>query len=226
MQFVIEVNPAQVEALRRSLAEIRRGTETVLARALNKIAVRQRTRIVAHLVEKTGIRPGFVRKAVYVWKAHVKCLVARIRISGKRVPLIWYNARKGATGVTFRAPAGEEWVLEYQSGRKGRGLAEHAFIATMPAGRKGQPGHKGVFLRRTKKRLKIDELYGPTMAVFIGDPRELQWVINETGMGLQHEIAVQTEVLLKQTAVAAGSFGAFQSVSAANRAILESQVAA
>jgi hypothetical protein len=65
-----------------------------------------------------------------------------VLVSGEPVPLVAYPARQTAKGVSVEVNRGK------------RTLIKGAFIATMKS------GHKGVFRRRGKARLPIDELRG------------------------------------------------------------------
>lgn len=67
-------------------------------------------------------------------------LQARMKVSGKPVPLISYGARQTKGGVVVRV-------------KNKRTVLKHAFIARM------RSGHQGVFVRKGKKRLPIQELY-------------------------------------------------------------------
>ncbi len=65
---------------------------------------------------------------------------AIMRVSGKPVPLISYGAKQTKQGVVVHV-------------KNNRTVLKHAFIARM------RSGHQGVFIRKGKKRLPIQELY-------------------------------------------------------------------
>jgi hypothetical protein len=156
-----------------------------------------------------GLMKKDVRKAVRLRRASYRRLQAAIRIYNRLMPLVWFHARQTKKGVTFRAPPGADWALDYKGGRKGRFLVERAFIARMPR------GHVGVFLRRGKKRLPIDELFGPSpMAVFEGVTGMIQALMAEAQGHLVTETDRQVDVLLKQEA-AVGSALEVRSIGAA-----------
>jgi hypothetical protein len=64
-----------------------------------------------------------------------------MRVEAKPIPVVQFPNRQVRRGVTVAINAG------------GRKLIKHAFVATMKS------GHTGVFMRRGKSRLPIDELY-------------------------------------------------------------------
>lgn len=64
--------------------------------------------------------------------------------SPKRIGLIKFNAKQSKTGVSYRY------------GQGGRLTLQHAFIARMKS------GHEGVYLRKGKDRLPIQEKFGPS----------------------------------------------------------------
>jgi hypothetical protein len=65
-----------------------------------------------------------------------------VRVSGEPVPLVAYPHRQTKQGVTVEVNRGK------------RTLVKGSFVATM------QSGHEGIFRRRGKARLPIEELRG------------------------------------------------------------------
>lgn len=112
------------------------------ARTLNRVAQQTKTRAVRDIKDAMGLsNQRAVRKALRIEKATPRYLVSSLTASGYRIPLIHFKASQTRTGVAHTA---------YGS----RKVRQHAFIATMPG------GGKHVFLRRTKKRLKILKQFG------------------------------------------------------------------
>lgn len=131
--------------------QIRERAPQAEVRALNRAAVSVRTLLVKNIAADTGLKSGTVRERISITNATESSKVARVSVSGKRIPLIDFGARgpepsRGrGRGVTARNPGGA-------------GRYPHAFIATVGTG-----GHRGVFERRTRKRLPIRELFGPSL---------------------------------------------------------------
>jgi hypothetical protein len=211
MNFTIQADPEQVRALEAMLSNVKNGVPRVLVRALNKIGTWVHAELVRTISGAVQLQPSKVRKAIRLSKARFARLVAYVRIYNKSMPLIWFHARQTAKGVSFTAPAGADWALDYKAGRKGRLFVPHAFIATMPG------GHVGVFLRRGDARLPIEELKGPSpLSVFTGVVGLSQKLIATAGERLEAEVKVQTQVLLDQEAAK----GPLQSRAARTAALL------
>lgn len=105
-----------------------------IVRALNRSAVSARANMASNVAKDVGLKVGTVRDQITIQEATQAKFLARVAISGKRIPLIDFNARgpepsRGrGRGVTARLPGGA-------------GRYPHAFIARM------RSGHRGVFQR-------------------------------------------------------------------------------
>lgn len=115
-----------------------------MVRALNRSIASGRTVMVRKIARNTGLRSKDVRDAMRMDEASLSRPEARLGTGIKRIPLLDFQARQTARGVS------------YNLGR-GRQTLAGAFIATMKS------GHNGVFMRMTKKRLPIRELLGPSL---------------------------------------------------------------
>jgi Prophage minor tail protein Z (GPZ) len=110
---------------------------------------------------RTGLRTGTVKARIYYDQVRVGDYQVTVRSSRKPIPLIEFpNVRQVASGVRTSV-----W------GRSQ--IISSAFIATMPT------GHRGVFRRRTSRRLPIKQLWGPTIFGTFATP-EVQSVIRST----------------------------------------------
>ncbi|MGE3175919.1 MAG: phage tail protein [Vicinamibacterales bacterium] len=136
-----------------------------IARALNRAATSTRAVMAREIVTDTGgLRIGEIKDQIRLAKATPDRLVARLSVSGKRVPLIKFGAsgprpsRGRGRGVKSRL-------------RGGAGRLPHAFFATVGHGR-----HEGIFERDLRrgasarrsvgawsKNLPIHEKYGPSL---------------------------------------------------------------
>lgn len=92
-----------------------------------------------------GIKQGDVRATLTVQEARPNSLVARIVATGKRLSLLAFNPRRTRTGVTARL-------------KGGAGKYPGAFVVT-----RLRSGHGGVFKRKGRARLPIEELSGPSV---------------------------------------------------------------
>ena len=149
-------------------------------RAINRTAASEKTQAKRAIAADTGIKAGDVDKALTVAKATPEVAFATVTASGRRLPLIAFNARgpepsRGrGRGVSYRLPGG-------------RGRVPTAFIATM------RSGHRGVFTRTrlAGPRLPILELFGPSLPlVFIKKflPEATTRSVATLAKNLRHEI--------------------------------------
>jgi hypothetical protein len=120
-----------------------------IVRSLNRAAVSTRTLMASAISKDMGLKVGDVREALRIDQATPSNHRAYVKAPLKRIPLIKFGARGPepsmgrGRGVTAKTKA-----KRYP----------HAFIATVGKGR-----HRGVFERKTKKRLPIKELFGPSI---------------------------------------------------------------
>jgi hypothetical protein len=145
------------------LANIDRIIATVpeaVSRAMNKSIASGRTIMAREISRDLGVKVGEVRDQLKVTSAHPKRLVTILEASGKRIPLIEFNAsgpeptRGKGRGVSYRI-----------QGRRKR--IAGAFLATLKS------GHRGVFIKAStlaresakawSKNLPIVELFGPSL---------------------------------------------------------------
>lgn len=147
-------------------------------RTLNEIAALLRTRA-SRRIRQTGygLKAARIKKALVIKKATPSKLTAELVASGRPVPLIEFDARPVAGGVSVK-------VLN------GRRLVKGAFIATMPGGHQGVyidvPGAKHRWVvkngKRVREQLPIKQLFGPAVPdamanVAVGT--ELQRLVDE-----------------------------------------------
>lgn len=134
----VEHNIPQIQATLRSL---RNDLEKKAAvRALNRAADMSKTEAKREMTKKYSFKSSEVGNTLTVYKATPARVEATVRSKGRRTPLLKMMARQTKKGVTVKIG-------------KTRKLIPSAFIATMKS------GHRGVFIRLTKKNLPIKELY-------------------------------------------------------------------
>lgn len=147
MSFELDVK-ADISRTRAMLGASQKAVQLATVTALNKTVTNVRSETVKVLKkdigDAVGVTSGGFRKSIALAKANRNRLLASLTPSGRPLPLMAFGARQVATGVTSKA-----WGK--------RKTYKHAFIAKMPG------GHKGVFVRTSKKRLPIRELYGPSL---------------------------------------------------------------
>jgi hypothetical protein len=139
-----------------ALDGLKTGAPRAIVRSLNRAIGSAQTAEVKAIATNTGLKAKDVRSYLRLEKATLNRPVATLSASLKRIPRIDFNARgpepsrgKGR-GVSYAGEGG------------GRVTVADAFIATMAS------GHRGVFKRKGRSRLPIQELMGPSIGhVFV-----------------------------------------------------------
>lgn len=143
--FVVDLG-----SLKKELEGMGKAAPAIMARSLNRAGTAGKTAMVKAVRADTGIAQKNIEREIRLDKATRTVPRFVVSIAGTRIPLIAFQARgpepsrgKGR-GVSYRLPGG-------------RGRIPSAFIATM------RSGHRGVFKRKTTRRLPIAELRGPSL---------------------------------------------------------------
>jgi Prophage minor tail protein Z (GPZ). len=136
-----------IQAMQSAPARTARGT----ARALNRALTTGRADMASRLAKDMGLRARDAKEAITTEQARPDRLQVRLVASLRRRPLYDFGAKGPIPSY------GKGKGVSYRIGSKGRGRVGSAFIATMPS------GHTGVFRRVTTHRLKIIELFGPSI---------------------------------------------------------------
>lgn len=130
---------------------LKRATVRALRKAGSTALRDMRSEASRRIRQRKRIKPRYISRALTMRRpkgSDIASLEWAVDVSGEPVPLIAYphrivsGKRGGARGVSVEVNRGK------------RTLVKRAFIATM------QSGHEGVFRRRGKARLPIDELRG------------------------------------------------------------------
>jgi len=174
MNISITVSGEEGQARLRALAN--GGAMLATVRAMNRTMQTVRTAATRALAEDVGITQRDVRKSMELRRARSSDypnLEATLIVTGRRIPLFAFRARQTRQGVSYRLPGG-------------RTLAPSAFLARM------RSGHEGVFRRRGRARLPIDELRGPSLPYVLGKQRIMEALRTLAGTAfpknLDHEI--------------------------------------
>ncbi|NLF29728.1 MAG: hypothetical protein GX591_02435 [Planctomycetes bacterium] len=199
----VKSTATQLAALQAELAGIPQGAERVMTRSINKVAVSARTEIVRRVAgEITLTQTELRRRNVELRRANFRVLVARILITGARVPLARFGATRTPRGLRYRIRRGE-----------GLKLDPAGFTAVMPSGHTGafhrRPGQWTRTTRRKRwqgrwgqdpatagraPRLPLDELYGPSVPALVEDLPEFAEAAYERHLGDQLDEEIHTQV--------------------------------
>lgn len=202
----ISFEPRQLADMRRMLRDVPLGFEKAFSRALNKVGVWARTRVMKMITREINIKLKDLRdRNVRLRRASFGRLFVVLSIVGRRIPLTHFSARQTKRGVTYRIR---------RSGRRQR--IDDAFIQTMDS------GHVGVFVRsgparvsrrlagRTstrrgqrkglgflvRPRLPISERFGPSIPQVVTHARDFASGTLERGIHNRLGGEVETQVVL------------------------------
>ena len=105
--LTIQADEAKIERVKRILGAFPRKAPMVMARAINKITVGARAEIVRGIAAEIAVKQSELRaRNVRVSKASYTRWSARVRVTGRRIPLKKFGARQTRRGVTYRIRKG------------------------------------------------------------------------------------------------------------------------
>lgn len=151
MKLTVEMDQAQLDELKDRLAFINGGWERAVVRAMNTAASQARTRTAERARALLTADRQRIEDSLLVKKATYGARAARLHIYDQPIPLFRFD-------VSFMYPTVEGGVTARTFQGEAPLTLKHAFVAKMAT------GHVGVFSRRGKERLPIQEHYGPTVA--------------------------------------------------------------
>lgn len=185
--------------LENALRRLKGAAPVAVARALNRSIATVRTQAVRAVAQDVGLPQKSVREAMPIQQATPGRLVARLEVTGKKIPLYDFKARQTARGVTYRLPGG-------------RNFLPSGFIATMKS------GHVGVFVRglgakHQKGRgswrqrsgwpaLPIKERFGPSLPRVFGRQRITDALRTVAKDVMAKNLAHEVQFLLQQRGAA------------------------
>lgn len=187
----VKLNERQMRRVQRLLREVPREVPKIMSRALNKTATSAKVEIARLIAAKANIKVKGVKKGIWIQKATRRRWLASLTVTSRRIPLIYLKARKTKYGFSYQGP-GDVYANKQKIGKGG--LIAGAFKQKIP-----KSGHKGIFLRRTKKRLPIDELFGPSAAeLFEGVAGIAKQVMRSANEKLSKNIDAQINYILEK----------------------------
>ena len=151
MKLTVAIDQAQLDDLKERLAFIKGGWERAVVRAMNTAASQARTRTAQRAKAVLTADPERIEQSLLTKKATYGARAATLRIFDQPIPLFRFD-------VSFLFPTVEGGVTAKTIQGDSPLTLKHAFVAKM------SNGHVGVFSRRGKERLPIQEHYGPSVA--------------------------------------------------------------
>src|SRR3990167_2992844 len=115
------------EALTRRLLELGTDTPRAATRAINRPLSTVKPATARALAGNTGLRNKDITPSIAIERATFSRQLGTLAVTGRRIPLIAFNARETSRGVTYRLPGGRNIVLsgfirseERRVGKEGR----------------------------------------------------------------------------------------------------------
>ena len=186
MKLTVAMDQAQLDDLKERLAFIKGGWERAVVRAMNTAASQARTRTAQRAKAVLTADPERIEQSLLTKKATYGARAATLRIFDQPIPLFRFD-------VSFMFPTVEGGVTAKTIQGDSPLTLKHAFVAKM------SNGHVGVFSRRGKERLPIQEHYGPSVAtVFEKTPGLEAEILQLAAEKFAQEAARQAEYLIQK----------------------------
>lgn len=152
-----------VKELKLAQKEIKNIRDTIpkaYYSAIQRTGQMVKTRSSRLVREKYYVKSAEVKDRIKLRRGSVKNPFAEIRAKGNNIPIIKFRATPKQ--VTPRRPKVQKVGVKKAGNKPLKG----AFIAKVGGG-----GHVGVFKRAGRRRLPIEEVYGPAVPVMMNEPR-------------------------------------------------------
>lgn len=177
--MAVTVDTKSVREVAKNLKKVEPITKKAFLSALNRTTQMTRTEASKNVRKTYRIKAQDVNKTVTVKRGSVSNLTSELKWSGANIPLIKFRASPNK--VTSRRPR----VLKAAVKRAGLKPIRGAFIAKAGS-------HIGVFERTGKKRLPIEELFGPSTPSMLGQEEQIdhlqQFAEEKLTQRFEHEL--------------------------------------
>lgn len=198
MQHLISVDRADVQRLLNYLSATPKLLKTARQRALNRTGMNVQTAMIRRLTRVLNVKARKLKNGssrygtVKLYKVYENSDSARVAVTGKRMPLSRFGARQVAKGVSYRIlkTGGRKTVYGFLArGRRGDALTAE----------EGASGFVGVFKRLGRKRLPIQQLFGPSIPhVAEQNPQVLAAIMKEAPDTLLKNVAQQVGYVINR----------------------------
>lgn len=168
---VITQAPQMDYRVKSNIDQVVRDLRAVNSKVIDKAVVRTLNRVIAScksagvkaIAKETGIKQKTVRPKIDIEKANFLRQEAHAVPMGRPFRLVHFNAVQTAAGVSANA-----WGVKR--------VYPHTFLADVAA---GTGRTQGVFVRKTKERYPIRQLYGPGIKQTFAKPHILKVLENK-----------------------------------------------
>ncbi|SFA91615.1 Prophage minor tail protein Z (GPZ) [Cohnella sp. OV330] len=155
-------------------------------RAMNRATQRVRTESGREVSRIYHVRAGDVKNTVSIKRGSARSMVSEVRWKGGNIPLFKFRTNPNKPRDPMRPPPK---ILKAAVKRAGLKPVKGAFIARVGAG-----GHIGAFKRAGRRRLPIEELYGPAVPIMVGE----EHVLNNLGDIAETEVKKRLDHEIKR----------------------------
>lgn len=186
----ITINQQQVDEIRTLLSGIQNGAERAIRTALNRTLTGAVTLTAKRIGETVTLKAGLIKDNIVTVKATNSQLGARMRMKSRRMPLAAFSTNPTAANMFTQNTGNGVSVKVFKNRPTVR--FRHAFFAQL------SNGYIGLFERRGRNRLPIDELKGPFLASVYENTPGLGHEVEQTSADrLLRELSSQTDYLLR-----------------------------
>lgn len=185
----IQLDKRQVDEIHALLGDINSGSERAIKTALNRTLDGAVTLTAQRISGKTTLKSVYIKDHITKVRAKNYALGAAMRMESGRVPLAAFQTNPTAANSQVRDNGNGVSVKVWRD--KGATRFKHAFFARM------QNGYIGLFERRGRKRLPVEELMGPYLrSIYDNTPGLAHDVETTSAERLQRELEHQVDFLL------------------------------
>lgn len=178
------IDVRSVSGIRSALREVGRMDKDVrkaVYSALSRVTTRVRTESGRKVRETYVVKSKAVTGQVMLRRGNASNLSNELRWKGGNIPLILFRTNPKVPGG--RRPRVLRAAVKRDGGNK---PIDGAFLTRMSS------GHVGVFRRSGRKRLPVEELYGPAVPVMLNNEEVVEHLenvaITEFDKRLEHEL--------------------------------------
>lgn len=182
---MIELTASQIDKAQRVLSHIPNGAPKAMSRAINRAADSARTEAARKVRETYYIGYSEITSTIKIYRASSENLGARVESRGHVLPLTKFKVTPNRPMPKRTSPI----IVRVKRGEGGP--IRTAFVARMHS------GHLAVMSRAGKRRLPIQEHFGPPIPQMLGNPSVTQWVEQKAGETLEKRLEHEIDRMLE-----------------------------
>jgi len=185
----LQIDRSQIDAVHALLGDVRQGAERAISRALNRTLDGAVTLTAQGITKKVTLKSAYVKDHIKKVKARNYQLGAAMKMQSGQVPLAAFSTNPAPANFQARDRGNGVSVKVWKD--KSATRFKHAFFAVMPN------GYIGLFERRDRRRLPLDELMGPYLSsIYTQTPGLSREVETKSADRLLRELQGEVKYLL------------------------------